>query len=113
MIGLIGADVPPGVLVESLEGNGGDRQEAQVRKGQTCSCCGASGINGVSKLMLHMDRMHSKSVTCSICEVVFVDKYSFLEHSQTCYYWCPVEGCNYHEKRESRFKGHLRTHRLV
>ena len=59
VIGLIRADVPPGVLVESLEGNCVDRQDAKVRKGQICSRCGASGINEVSKLMLH-----SKSVIC-------------------------------------------------
>ena len=102
-----------GILVDSQVPNDAGSQEVRKKKGLTCSHCGASGINGMSKLLLHIDRMHSKPVSCSICRVEFVDRFHFVQHSPSCYYWCPVEGCDYHEKRESRFNGHLRKHRLA
>ena len=106
-------EMPVGVLVNSPSENVSGRQQKQLKKGLTCPHCGALGINGGSKLMLHIDRMHSKPVLCSVCNVEFADRHSFVQHSPSCFYWCPVEGCNYHEKRESRFNGHLRKHRLV
>ena len=102
-----------GILVDSSAVNGAVRQVVQVKRGLSCSFCGATGINGMSKLMLHIDRMHSKSFTCSICKVEFCDRFNFMQHSPSCFYWCPVDGCSYHEKRESRFKGHLRKHRVL
>ena len=102
-----------GILVDSQVPNNSRRHEAGKKKGLTCSHCGSLGINGMSKLLLHIDRMHSKPVSCSICRVEFVDRFNFIVHSPSCFYWCPVEGCDYHEKRESRFNGHLRKHRLV
>ena len=105
--------VPAGVLVNSAAENGGGGLGAQTKKGLTCPHCGALGIHGMSKLMLHVDRMHSKPYTCNICEVEFVDRYSFNLHSPTCFYMCPVEGCNFQEKRESRLKRHLRRHRVL
>ena len=101
------------MLVDSQAGNGTGGQVGTFRKGLTCNRCGAKGIKGMSKLMLHLDRMHSMAITCSICHVEFVDRYHFVQHSPSCFYWCPVEGCDYHEKREARYKGHLRKHRLV
>ena len=106
-------EMPVGVLVNSPSENVSGRQQKKLKKGLTCSHCGALGINGGSKLLLHIDRMHSKPVLCSICNVEFADRFSFIQHSPSCFYWCPVQGCNYHEKRESRFNGHLRKHRLV
>ena len=105
--------VPAGVLVNSAAVNGGDGLGAQAKKGLTCPHCGALGIHGMSKLMLHVDRMHSRPYSCNICEVAFVDRYHFNLHSPTCFYMCPVEGCNFQEKRESRLKGHLRRHRVL
>ena len=102
-----------GILVDSSAVNGAVRQVVQVKRGLSCSFCGATGINGMSKLMLHIDRMHSKSFTCNICKVEFCDRFNFMQHSPSCFYWCPVDGCSYHEKRESRFKGHIRKHRVL
>ena len=106
------ADLPaPCGVVGSVVVNGG--QVVQARRGLTCSHCGALGINGISKLLLHIDRMHSKPYTCTICKVEFIDRYYFNMHSPTCFHFCPVDGCNYQEKRESRMKGHVRRHRSV
>ena len=105
--------VPQGVLINSSAVNGGTGNVDQSKKGLTCPQCGALGINGMSKLMLHVERMHSKPYTCNICKVQFVDRYHFNLHSSDCFYMCPVDGCNFQEKRESRLKGHLRRHRFV
>ena len=105
--------VPPGVLRSSSAVNGGVGKINQTKKGLTCPHCGVIGINGMSKLMLHVDRMHSKHFTCNICKVEFVDRYLFNLHSPMCFYMCPLEGCNFQDKRESRLKGHLRRHSFV
>ena len=105
--------VPQGVLINSSSVNGGTGNVDQSKKGLTCPHCGALGINGMSKLMLHVERMHSKPYTCNICKVQFVDRFHFNLHSSDCFYMCPVDGCNFQEKRESRLKGHLRRHRFV
>ena len=83
----------------------------QARKGLVCPHCGAMGINGTCKLLLHIERMHSRPFTCTICQVEFADRYFYNLHSPTCYYVCPVDGCTFKEKRESRLAGHLRRHR--
>ena len=83
------------------------------KKGLTCPHCGALGIQGMSKLMLHVDRMHSRPYTCNICKVEFVDRYHFNMHSPSCYFMCPLDGCNFQDKRESRLNGHLRRHKIV
>ena len=80
------------------------------KKGLTCPHCVALGIQGMSKLMLHVDRMHSRPYTCNICKVEFVDRYHFNMHSPSCYFMCPLDGCNFQDKRESRLNGHLRKH---
>ena len=85
--------------------------EDEVRKGLKCPHCGVLGINGTAKLMLHFDRMHSRPYTCTICHVEYTDRYFYNLHSPTCFYFCPVEGCTFKEKRESRLAGHLRWHR--
>ena len=83
----------------------------QARKGLVCPHCGAMGINGTCKLLLHIERMHSRPFTCTICQVEFADRYFYNQHSPTCYYVCPVDGCTFKEKRESRLAGHLRRYR--
>lgn len=82
------------------------------RRGLVCTYCGLKGIASMSKLLLHIDRMHSVPCTCVICKVEFVDRYSYNQHSPNCFYFCPIEGCNYKDKRESRLKGHLRRHTM-
>ena len=81
--------------------------------GLTCPHCGVLGISSTSKLMLHVDRMHSKPYTCIICKVEFVDRFCFNLHSPNCYHYCPIDGCNFKEKREARLKGHLRRHKMT
>ena len=82
-----------------------------TRKGLNCPHCGVMGIKGMSKLLLHIDRIHSRPFTCTICNVEFIDRYFYDKHTPTCFYFCPVDGCNFKEKRESRLKGHLRGHK--
>ena len=110
-LGQAGELGPVGVVgpAAGLEQAGG---LGQVERGLTCTQCGARGIASMSKLMVHLDRMHSKPFTCIICKVEFVDRFSFNLHSPNCYFFCPIEGCNYKEKRESRLKGHLRRHKM-
>ena len=80
--------------------------------GLTCPYCGAVGITRPSKLLIHIERMHSKPFTCVICRVEFIDQHCFNLHSPTCFYLCPVPGCNFKEKRQERMKGHLRRHTM-
>ena len=44
-------------------------------RGLTCPHCGVGGIAKQSKLLLHIERMHSQRITCIICNVEFVDKF--------------------------------------
>ena len=82
-----------------------------VKKGYSCIHCDAKGIVSMFKLNLHVERMHSSPVSCKICDVTFVDKYRFNVHYPNCYYECAIHGCNYHDKRRSRFIGHMHTHK--
>ena len=79
-------------------------------RGLTCPHCGVGGIAKKSKLLLHIERMHSQRITCIICNVEFVDKFFFNQHSPHCYYHCTFEGCNFKDKRLERMRGHLRRH---
>ena len=62
-----------------------------------CSRCGASGFRNMWFLRRHMGLMHGEAVKCQICENVFIDKFidkfNYLQHSKTCYYWCSRAGC--------------------
>ena len=53
----------------------GIAEPKMLEVGLTCPKCGAQGISCTFKLLLHLDRMHSKPYTCLICEVEFVDRY--------------------------------------
>ena len=83
------------------------RQQAELI---TCEHCGVSGFRNTWFLKRHILQLHVGSVKCNICEIVFIDKYRYLEHSKTCFYWCDREGCSYHEKRQSRMESHRRRH---
>ena len=80
-----------------------------VKTGYSCVHCDAKGIVSMFKLNLHVERMHSYPVSCKICNVTFVDKYSFNVHYHNCYYQRAL--CNYHDKRRNRFIGHMHTHK--
>ena len=82
--------------------------------GYTCSFCGITGIKDNFNLGRHISRMHSGLFKCSICNVEFSGRFSFNVHYKDCYLYCPIEGCPFKEKRQSRMDGHLRKHsRLV
>ena len=104
-----------GVLMNSSALNGGADSgvKAKAKKGLTCPHCGTLGIHGMSKMLLHVERMHSKPYSCNICSVSFVDRFHYDLHSPTCFFMCPMEGCNFQDKRESRLKGHLRRHSYI
>ena len=76
----------------------------------SCDHCGASGFRNRWFLKRHIAQMHLGSIKCEICSNVFIDKFHFLQHSKTCFYWCDWSGCNFHEKRKSRVVGHRRSH---
>ena len=48
---------------------GSPRPVGRMGAGLTCSYCGVSGITRMSKLALHIDRMHRSAYTCTICKV--------------------------------------------
>ena len=75
-----------------------------------CEDCGASGFRNRWFLRRHIAQMHLGSIKCEICSNVFIDKFHFLNHSKTCFYWCDWSGCNFHEKRKSRMVGHKKKH---
>ena len=75
-----------------------------------CEDCGASGFRNRWFLRRHIAQMHIGSIKCEICSNVFIDKFHFLNHSKTCFYWCDWSGCNFHEKRKSRMVGHKKKH---
>ena len=76
----------------------------------SCEHCGASGFKDGWYLRRHITLMHTGSVQCNICSNIFIDKHKYLQHAKTCYYWCDVAGCSYHEKRKSRVDSHMRSH---
>ena len=78
--------------------------------GFTCSLCGMSGIKDNFNLSRHIARMHRGTFKCSICNVEFNDRYSFNVHYKDCFYYCPIVGCTFKEKRQARLDGHLRNH---
>ena len=89
------------------------RQLGKVKKSKEdlrCEYCNTTGFRNQWFLDRHVSLMHVGSIRCKICETVFVDKFSYMQHSKTCYYWCGKEGCGYHEKRKSRVDSHRRQH---
>ena len=75
-----------------------------------CNQCEASGFKTRWFLRRHISQMHAGGVHCDICGIVFIDKYHYLQHSKTCYFWCSKVGCYFHEKRKSRIESHERKH---
>ena len=85
--------------------------EKQVKKTHECVFCGAKGFKDRWNMNRHIERLHMGPVKCSICEVVYKDKDSYLkECARTCFYWCEKPGCDFHEKRKSRVVTHQKTH---
>ena len=79
-------------------------------KSVKCSECGATGFKDGWYLKRHISQMHVGSVKCNICEIVFLDKFHYLQHSKTCFFWCKKAGCSFHDKRKARIESHERTH---
>ena len=73
-----------------------------------CRHCGSSGFKDLWFLKRHTAQMHLGSVQCDICENVFIDKFHYLQHAKTCYFWC--DQCSFHDKRKSRMESHQRKH---
>ena len=76
----------------------------------TCHLCGLSGMRNAWFLKRHLELMHSASIKCNICEIDFVDKFQYLQHSKGCFFWCSKSGCSFHEKRKGRVESHERSH---
>ena len=75
-----------------------------------CPHCGVSRFKRAWFLTRHISQMHLGSIKCGICDNVFLDKFHYLKHSKTCFYWCKMDGCSVHDKRKSRVESHERTH---
>ena len=75
-----------------------------------CNLCGTSGFRSVWFLKRHIAQMHTGSIKCDICANVFIDKFSYLQHSKDCFFWCGKTGCSFHDKRRTRVESHERSH---
>ena len=75
-----------------------------------CQFCGSSGFQSGWFLRRHISLMHLGSVKCKICALVFIDKFHYLQHAKTCFFWCDQVGCSFHEKRKARLESHKRGH---
>lgn len=75
-----------------------------------CHLCGTSGFRSAWFLKRHISQMHTGSIKCDICDNVFIDKFSYLQHSKGCFFWCGKTGCSFHDKRKARVESHERSH---
>ena len=87
------------------EGTAAVKSKSQII---TCNHCGSSGFKDLWFLRRHISQMHLSSIKCDICDNVFIDKFQYLQHAKTCYFWC--DQCSFHDKRKSRMEGHQRKH---
>lgn len=85
----------------------GDRKKPTV---VNCPHCEDSGFKDTWFLKRNIERMHLVPIKCEIGIIVFIDKYCYINHSKNCFYFCPREGCTFHDKRKSRLDGHVRRH---
>ena len=74
-----------------------------------CPFCGQIGFKDKWYVDRHIQQMHSVSVKCSICEVVFKDKHCYVKHAKNCCYFCDVDGCSFYDRRKHRLEVHLRS----
>ena len=81
-----------------------------AQKSVQCGLCGQGGFRNSWFLRRHLQRMHVGSITCNICDIVFMDKYHYLQHSSSCFYWCSRPGCSFHTKKKTRLESHDRDH---
>ena len=103
-------DRPP---FEAPTDNGDDSSAAAKKSGRSdlvCNYCGLEGFKDGWYLRRHISLLHVGSVKCEICEVLFIDKYNYIKHVKTCFFWCDHPGCSFHEKRRSRVESHKRSH---
>ena len=92
-------------------GLGPELDDIEVKqKSVSCHLCGSSGFRNTWFLKRHLSQMHSDSVKCGICDNIFIDKFTYLQHSRECFFWCSKPGCSFHEKRKGRVESHERSH---
>ena len=104
------APIVPSVDVLPHDESGSVGAVLESSKLNICQYCGTSGFKDRWYLSRHISQMHMDSVLCEICKNVFVDKFRFLQHVRTCFFWCDRDGCHFHDKRESRLEGHKKKH---
>ena len=87
-----------------------DREKGETRgKKYSCDQCGYQTIDNYH-LKRHSE-MHSPSqIQCLKCDTICDTKYHYTEHSRTCYYSCPYDGCSKKFKGQARLEGHKRDH---
>ena len=91
--------------------NAANSNSGSVRSRQVvCDLCGTSGFRSAWFLRRHISQMHLGSIRCDICCNIFVDKFQYLKHSKTCFYWCGKPGCGFHDKRKPRVESHEKGH---
>ena len=84
--------------------------DKQERESHGCPFCGASGFRSPWYVRRHISLMHSESIKCKICSIIFTDKFQYVQHAKTCFFWCSKPGCSFHEKRKARVDSHERSH---
>ena len=87
--------------------NGDGRKE---KESHMCPLCQASGFRSPWFVRRHISLMHSDSIKCKICSIIFSDKFNYIQHAKTCFFWCSKPGCGFHEKRKGRVDSHERSH---
>jgi hypothetical protein len=75
----------------------------------SCGDC-EKNFKDQSHLSEHRDRMHADSAPCLICNMMFQDKFSALDHQKTCMRKCSYSHCSFQTKHKHTFLKHLRGH---
>ena len=96
--------------IESAKDDEVDAGGSQKPSLVSCPHCDQSGFKDNWFLGRHIQRMHHVPIKCEICQSVFVDKFWYFIHSRSCFFVCPREGCNFHDKRKARLDSHIKRH---
>ena len=85
------------------------KSEKQYKKFNCDKCTYKSKDN--YNLQRHKSIMHTVSLMkCIICDEIFLDKFSYLNHNPSCYYSCPYVDCSKKFKILSKIEAHKRAH---